>query len=446
MRRSSESVAALAAALAKAQGELVNPEKSETATIRTGRPGGAERSFRYASLASGLEIVRKTLGKHEIATVQTTEIDQTARMVSLTTTLAHSSGEWIASDWPVCPIADMASPQRMGTALTYARRYALFTLVGIAGEDDLDAPDLCASAPPPASVPLNSCRNGISQVGNAQYWESSRAAGNRRRGAHARPEPSPTLDAAQSTTVREKLMAEVAKITSPELAAQWAKGAIAAKNSLRAGDAKLVEQAFEKQTSQLPSAEGAIPANREMTQRTDGAPPAPPGEAETTKAVASQAALAPQAGATSQICNVDGGNGGNLDVEKPIDKSVLAIATPRRYRNPEHLRSLIKQPCLVCGRKPSDPHHLRFAQLRALGRKASDEFTVPLCRMHHREVHRAGNEQAWWKAAGIDPLKSARKFWKETRLKEGWIAPTRPVKADEGRGSESHDTSGRVPA
>jgi hypothetical protein len=142
MPRSSETVAALASALAKAQAELINPEKSLTATIRTGRPGEGERSFRYAPLSSGLDIVRKTLGQHEIATVQTTAIDQTAGMVNLTTTLAHASGERIASDWPVCPIAETANPQRMGAALTYARRYALFTLVGIAGEDDLDAPDL----------------------------------------------------------------------------------------------------------------------------------------------------------------------------------------------------------------------------------------------------------------------------------------------------------------
>src|SRR5262245_52513029 len=143
MPRSSETVAALASALAKAQAQLVNPEKSLTATIRTGRLGQGERSFRYAPLSSGLDIVRKTLGQHEIATLQTTAIDQSAGMVHLTTTLAHASGEWIASDWPVCPIAETANPQRMGAALTYARRYALFTLVGIAGEDDLDAPDLC---------------------------------------------------------------------------------------------------------------------------------------------------------------------------------------------------------------------------------------------------------------------------------------------------------------
>src|SRR6266498_605089 len=151
MPRSSETVAALAAALAKAQAELINPEKSLTATIRTGRSGDGERSFRYAPLSSGLDIVRKTLGQHEIAILQTTAIDQTAGMVNLTTTLAHASGEWIASDWPVCPIAETTNPQRMGAALTYARRYALFTLVGIAGEDDIDAPDLCAGPTSPSS-------------------------------------------------------------------------------------------------------------------------------------------------------------------------------------------------------------------------------------------------------------------------------------------------------
>src|SRR5881397_4053852 len=106
MPRSSESVAALASDLAKAQAELINPEKSLTATIRSGRPGEGERSFRYAPLSSGLDIVRKTLGQHEIATVQTTAIDQAAGIVNLTTMLAHASGEWIASDWPVCPVAD----------------------------------------------------------------------------------------------------------------------------------------------------------------------------------------------------------------------------------------------------------------------------------------------------------------------------------------------------
>src|SRR6516164_7916855 len=148
MQRSSQSIASLAAALAKAQAELVNPEKSLVAIIRADGSRGAEQTFRYAPLSSGLDIVRKTLGQHEIATVQTTAIDQTAGILNLTTVLAHSSGEWIASDWPVCAISETATPHRMGAALTYARRYALFTLVGIAGEDDLDAPDLVAPTPP----------------------------------------------------------------------------------------------------------------------------------------------------------------------------------------------------------------------------------------------------------------------------------------------------------
>src|SRR3954469_15427912 len=139
---SQDSIGAIEAALAKAQGELINPEKSLVATIRSPFPRESDRTFRYASLASGLDIVRKALGKHEIATVQTTSIDSEAGLIRLTTLLAHSSGEWVSSDWPVCPVAETAAPHRMGAALTYARRYALFTLVGIAGEDDLDAPDL----------------------------------------------------------------------------------------------------------------------------------------------------------------------------------------------------------------------------------------------------------------------------------------------------------------
>src|ERR1700730_9329082 len=142
MQRSSESIGAIAGALARAQIELANPEKSLTATIRSPFPREGDRSFRYASLFSGLDLVRKSLGRHEIATVQTTSIDEGAGLIRLTTTLAHSSGEWVASDWPVCPVSDTATPHRMGAALTYARRYALFTLVGIAGEDDLDAPNL----------------------------------------------------------------------------------------------------------------------------------------------------------------------------------------------------------------------------------------------------------------------------------------------------------------
>jgi ERF superfamily len=377
MHRSSESVAALASALAKAQAELINPEKSLTATIRTGRAGEGERSFRYAPLSSGLDIVRKTLGQHEIATVQTTAIDQAAGIVNLTTMLAHASGEWIASDWPVCPVAETANPQRMGAALTYARRYALFTLVGIAGEDDLDAPDLCAAPPPPPTSAANRLLKPISD----QSRVPSRSPGNGRDCAMANGEVAAIIDGEQSAVLRDRLLAEIGNIASAELAAAWAREALASKNKLVAPDAKRVEHAFERRLSELASA-GADPASDDV-----------PAQAMSTTAS-------------------DG-----------IDKSVLAVAAPRRYRNREHLRAVAKQPCLICGRKPSDPHHLRYLQPRALGRKASDEFAVPLCRVHHRAVHRAFDEQAWWQAASIDPIKVARKLWKDTRINEGRIEP-----------------------
>ena len=312
--RSSETVAALASALAKAQAELVNPEKSLTATIRTGRPGEGERSFRYAPLSSGLDIVRKTLGQHEIATLQTTAIDQSAGMVNLTTTLAHASGEWIASDWPICPIAETANPQRMGAALTYARRYALFTLVGIAGEDDLDAPDLCdgprsqtSSADEPPLVP----RDGQPRVPPRKPGN-----GQRRNSMHGeRPAP---LEPEQSAALREKLLTELGTITSADSVPNWAREALSAKNSLIATDAELVEEAFERRLLELPSSETAAPANNE--------PSAPQ-------------IAAPQVIATTE--NTDRGQA------KGIDKSILTVAAPRRYRNREHLRYVAQQACLV---------------------------------------------------------------------------------------------------
>jgi hypothetical protein len=374
--------------LAKAQAELINPEKSLTATIRTGRAGEAERTFRYAPLSSGLDIVRKTLGQHEIATVQTTAIDLATGIVNLTTMLAHASGEWIASDWPVCPIAETANPQRMGAALTYARRYALFTLVGIAGEDDLDAPDLCGEpSSPSASAPGASVRPTHHKPGGPPRTPSNghaRSALNRERSTILHPD--------QSASLREKLLTEVANIPSADLAAAWAREALAAKNSLTENDAKLVEDAFERRLSEVASSEITSNEGPSETQVIE------PRQAVTTESI--------DAGPT-----------------KGIDKSVLVVAAPRRYRNREHLRSVAKEPCLICGRKPSDPHHLRYVQPRALGRKASDEFAVPLCRGHHRAVHRARDERAWWQAAGMDPIKIARKLWKVTRVDEGRIEP-----------------------
>jgi len=382
MHRSSESVAALASALAKAQAELVNPEKSLTATIRSGRPGEGERSFRYAPLASGLDIVRKTLGQHEIATVQTTAIDKETGVVNLSTMLAHASGEWIASDWPVCAVAETANPQRMGAALTYARRYALFTLVGIAGEDDLDAPDLCAAPPTTAA------RTG---TGSGELLPPPRSDGNGRTRAAASGS-RPVLSSNESAALRDRLLGEIAGLQSQESATNWAQGALAAKNQLTASDAKLLEEAFEKRLSELLSSESAI------------------------------VSVAPPESLSAGRHEIPKMDEPNAD-QAGIDKSVLTVAAPRRYRNRDHLRFVMQQPCLLCGRKPSDAHHIRFVQPRALGRKASDEFAVPLCRSHHRAVHRAGDEKAWWKQAGIDPTKVARKLWKHTRIDEGRIEP-----------------------
>jgi hypothetical protein len=404
MHRSSESVAALASALAKAQAELVNPEKSLTATIRSGPAGEAERSFRYAPLSSGLDIVRKTLGQHEIATVQTTAIDKETGVVNLSTMLAHASGEWIASDWPVCAVAETANPQRMGAALTYARRYALFTLVGIAGEDDLDAPDLCAAPPTTAA------RTG---TGSGELLPPPRSDGNGRTRAAARAASTPFLSSDESAALRDRLLGEIAGLQSVESATNWAQGALAAKNRLSAEDAKLLEEAFETRLSEL---------------------------------------LPPE---SAEVVNVDSSDsfsaGGKTDEPSAdqvgIDKSVLTVGAPRRYRNRDHLRFVMQQPCLLCGRKPSDAHHIRFMQPRALGRKASDEFAVPLCRSHHRAVHRAGDEKAWWKQAGIDPIKVARKLWKSTRIDEGRIEPEPTAQdASADRPAESDALNSQTPA
>jgi len=411
MHRSSESVAALASALAKAQTELVNPEKSLTSTIPTGRAGEAVRTFRYAPLSSGLEIVRKTLGQHEIATVQTTAIDQAAGIVNLTTVLAHASGEWIASDWPVCPAAEIANPQRMGAALTYARRYALFTLVGIAGEDDLDAPDLCA-APPTNGV-------GAMEATGQRGANPTATTGDLSFPGKGPLRRAPLLSSDESAALRDRLLGEIAGLQSQESATSWAQGALAAKNRLGAEDAIVLEKAFEKRLSELLPSESAEVVNVDRSERFSAA--------------------GREVGKRNERSADQAG----------IDKSVLAVAAPRRYRNRDHLRSVMQQPCLLCGRKPSDAHHVRFVQPRALGRKASDEFAVPLCRSHHRAVHRAGDEKAWWKQAGIDPIKIARKLWKSTRIDEGRIEPeptAQAASADRPAKSDDPVVNGQAPA
>ena len=374
MQRSSETIAALAAALAKAQIELENPEKSLTASIPSPLPGGAAQSFRYASLASGLDLVRKCLGRQEIAVIQSTAIDQSEGMVRLTTTLAHASGEWLASDWPVCTVADMASPHRMGASLTYARRYALFTLVGIAGEDDLDAPDLPAAEL--ASQAQNS--QGPEQFAGgsnppAPAQAPSRPLPTSEKRARAERVRPPTLPPDASEKLCRQLISELEQLQDPEELASWAHRALPLKNQLSAPDARAIEAAFTAKLSQVGEFEPAALGNQEANGR--GNPPL---------------------------------------LANSSEQTVTVIGKPVRERDRDHLRFVAAQPCLVCGRAPSDAHHLKFAQQRAMGRKVSDKFTVPICRLHHRELHRRGNERAWWEGQGIDPLAVAGILWTRT--------------------------------
>jgi hypothetical protein len=395
MHRSSESIAALAAALAKAQMELMNPEKSLTATIRTDRSGEGARTFRYAPLSSGLDIVRKTLGKHEIAIFQTTAIDQPTRSVSLTTMLTHASGEWIASEWPVCPVSDMAAPHRMGAALTYARRYALFTLVGIAGEDDLDAPDLNCQPAAEAGGSLGSTASD-----RASTSPSGRLAGHGNGGRHGRS----ILDQEASAEARDRLLREIVKLPSGEAAGEWARNVLPIKNTLTSRDARLIETAFAFRISAF------------QNEAPEPGPLAPtPGEA-------AKAGSEPVKSGDRAV-----GSEAQERSSNRIDKSVLTFGEVRRHRDKDHLKYVASRSCLICGRQPSEPHHVRFAQKRALGRKVSDEFTVPLCRLHHRELHRSRNEPLWWKTARIDPIQIARELWDATRPK----AAPHPVTADQ---------------
>jgi hypothetical protein len=378
MHRSSESIGTIAAALAKAQTELTNPEKSLIGAI--GSPfRDDQRTFRYAPLSSGLDIVRKSLGRHEIATVQTTTLNRETGLIHLTTMLAHSSGEWLSSDWPVCPISETAAPQRMGTALTYARRYALFTLVGIAGEDDLDAPD------PPAQRPQTA--ETTAEMWSANHRKSD-GNGAQKAGRPLRPGnhnsvriPAMQLTSAESASLLERLLSDVQGLKSPEAALAWACQAIGAKNSLNSADAQRLDYAFRAKIADF---EIANP---------DETAPAPTIKKDPTH---------PPSRLTEPSSST------------PIDKSVLLLPEPRRLRDKAHIKYVSKHPCLICGRQPSDPHHLRFAQQPALGRKVSDEYTVPLCRTHHREVHRSSDEPSWWEQAGVDALATARMLWRET--------------------------------
>ena len=473
MLNASVSIDALAEALAQAQLELVNPEKGLSAWLSIpGDSSSPPRPFRYASLSSGLELVRKVLGRFRIALIQTTTIDGVRGLLSLQTTLAHASGQWIASEWPVCSLTEISAPHRMGAAMTYARRYALFAIVGIAGDDDLDAPDL-----------------DIEPIGdlNATADRPPRAPESDKPAGGGAPNSTSLTSKASKTPPNtesderlcERLLNEIMRLETEPEATAWALARFSAKTALPRIFAERVETRFSDLSARfvadrvfqaydhgeieegvgggarnedddnLTAAAASVAQGPETAGTGEQTPtasarktspetaeatalsPSPPVSAAPLERLG-PGAVAPSSspnGAESQFTAqrraVDSGTAVDNETWKNPPATVQNVRptrlpmtemTPRpvRMRDPEHLRFVASQPCLVCGRSPADAHHLRFAQPRALGRKSSDQYVVPLCRLHHDEAHRHGDETKWWKSLRIDALAIVLDLWRRS--------------------------------
>jgi hypothetical protein len=213
------------------------------------------------------------------------------------------------------------------------------------------------------------------------------------------------LDPERSTLLREQLLAELAELASPDALAAWAKRILPLKNQLVTPDAERVETVFAAKLATF--ADCAIEKDAPETDATVGS-----GEPTAKRRIRKgklNGDRGPDSGAAYQH---DSSLAPGRESDPP---GAIAVSKPLRLRDRDHLKFVTSQPCLVCGRRPSDAHHLRFVQQRALGRKVSDEFTVPLCRLHHREVHRCGNEEQWWQSVGLDPLPTASTLWAQTR-------------------------------
>lgn len=241
------------------------------------------------------------------------------------------------------------APHRMGAALTYARRYALFALVGIAGEDDLDAPDAVPAQTTPAPGPTGP--------------ETKRSKTIMHR--------APMLDPSASNELKDAVLIELSALRRESELLNWAQLSLPKKNTLTEADAQVVEAAYKEKLRDVVS---AAPGNEQPSDLVSGG----------KNGGGDQAARSPE----------DSG---------PAEQ-VTSIPKELRKRDKAHLLFVRSRPCLVCKQSPCDAHHLKFAQQRALGRKVSDEFTVPLCRAHHQELHRHGNEKAWWANLQITPL------------------------------------------
>jgi len=187
-----------------------------------------------------------------------------------------------------------------------------------------------------------------------------------------RPQP-PSLSLEASDDLRRQLVSELEQLKSSEALASWALQALPLKNRLPTADAQAVEDAFTARLSWIGELEAVAAKDRQAN-----------------------------------------GDGSQSSQTEPGEQTVTVISKPVRERDREHLKFVASQPCLICGRTPSDAHHLKFAEQRAMGRKVSDRFTVPICRLHHRELHRRGNERAWWESQTIDLLITAAILWSRT--------------------------------
>ena len=463
MLNASASIDALAEALAQAQLELVNPEKGLSAWLRIpGDSNSPPRPFRYASLSSELELARKVLGRFRIALMQTTTVDNARGLLSLQTTLAHASGQWIASEWPVCSLTELSAPHRMGAAMTYARRYALFAIVGIAGDDDLDAPDL-------EIEPIVDLNSTADRSRRSHSSESDKpAAGAFSRAASLTPKTGTTQPSTESDErLCEQLIDEIVCLKTESEATAWALARFSAKTALPRIYAERVETRFSdlsarfvvdevfqaRDDGEMAGGIGGGAANEdgfnltavaalaaqgretagpsEETAAGTALPPSPPVSATAIDRSGScELASSPPASiAESPVNEQEPTAEKEKSPEEQTRKSPPALAPnakpsrlpmaeatpkPLRMRDPEHLRFVAGEPCLICGRSPADPHHLRSAQPRALSLKSSDQYVVPLCRLHHDEAHRHGDETKWWKSLRIDAVAVALDLWRRS--------------------------------
>lgn len=287
--------------------------------------------------------------------------------------------------------------------------------MGIAGEDDADAPDLVASA-------------SMRGPGTAGRSTNGNGAGpGRRNGRLSAALYRPALSEPDSAASRERLLGELSVLISPEDLASWAHRILPTKNTLTVFDAQLLEEAFTAKMTAV-----AEPMTDFATSVTIAAAPAF-ADTPTAPSISKSDNGAKRLGRGFKSARR------KVSARPTIDKSVLTFPEPRRLRDKEHLKFVATQPCLICERQPADAHHIRFAQLRALGRKVSDEFTVPLCRTHHREVHRNGDEAAWWGELRLDPLAVASSLWRETHplpAKHEWVGKNASGKVGKGAHAE----------